>query len=145
MMPNALENAVYGLLSTPVLHTALEHGVFTSLIEGGPGTVAHLAARLDVDEDTLERMLLVLTSLGVVTRATGGEYALAADAEPFLDPGNSRYLGGFIKHLTEETQGRLGRLDTYLAEGSRPRRRHRSTTCTGTPSRCGRSCAPCGT
>lgn len=117
MMPNALENAVYGLLSTPVLHTALEHGVFTSLIEGGPGTVAHLAARLDVDEDTLERMLLVLTSLGVVTRATGGEYALAADAEPFLDPGNSRYLGGFIKHLTEETQGRLGRLDTYLAEG----------------------------
>ncbi|MFF1376342.1 methyltransferase [Streptomyces sp. NPDC058308] len=117
MMPSALENSVYGLLSTPVLHTAVEHGVFASLIEEGPDTAPRLAERLDVDQDTLERMLLVLTSLGVVERAAGGEYALTSDAVPFLDRRNSRYLGGFIKHLTLETRGRLDRLDSYLSEG----------------------------
>lgn len=117
MMPRALENTVYGLISTPVLHAAVKHGVFASLVEDGPDTVARLAERLGIDPDTLERMLLVLTSLGVVERAAGGEYALTADAAPFLDRRNSRYLGGFIEHLTLETQGRLGRLDAYLTGG----------------------------
>ncbi|MFD8663546.1 methyltransferase dimerization domain-containing protein, partial [Streptomyces globisporus] len=116
-MSRALENAVYGLISTPVLHTAVKHGVFASLIEDGPDTAEGLAGRLGTDQDTLERMLLVLTSLGVVERAAGGEYSPAPDAVPFLDRRNSRYLGGFVEHLTLETQGRLGRLDTYLAEG----------------------------
>lgn len=117
MMSRALENTVYGLISTPVLHTAVKHGVFASLIEDGPDTVEGLADRLGIDQDTLERMLLVLTSLGVVERAAGGEYSLTSDSVPFLDRRNSRYLGGFIEHLTLETQGRLGRLDTYLTEG----------------------------
>lgn len=117
MMPSALENAVYGLISTPVLHSAVKHGVFTSLIEDGPGTVECLAERLGIDQDTLERMLLVMTSLGVVERAAGGEYSLTSDAAPFLDRRSTRYLGGFIEHLTLETSGRLGRLDTYLSEG----------------------------
>ncbi|MCX4670936.1 acetylserotonin O-methyltransferase [Streptomyces sp. NBC_01381] len=117
MMPRALENTVYGLISTPVLHTALKHGVFASLIEQGPDTVPGLAERLSTDPDTLERMLLVLTSLGVVERSKDGEFALTAEAAPFLDHRNSRYLGGFIEHLTVETQGRLTRLDTYLADG----------------------------
>lgn len=117
MMPRALENSVYGLISTPVLYTALKHGVFASLIEDGPDTAAGLAERLATDPDTLERMFLVLTSLGVVERSGAGEFSLTAEAAPFLDRRNSRYLGGFIEHLTLETTGRLGRLDTYLAEG----------------------------
>ncbi|WP_320775115.1 methyltransferase [Streptomyces sp. CRN 30] len=117
MMPSALENAVYGLVSTPVLHSAVRHGVFARLIEDGPDTVECLAERLGIDQDTLERMLLVMTSLGVVERAAGGKYSVTADAAPFLDRRGPRYLGGFIEHLTLETSGRLGRLDTYLSEG----------------------------
>ena len=117
MMPAALENAIYGMLATPVLHTAERHGVFTRLIEGGPAGADALAAELDVDRDTLDRMLLLLTALGVLGLGETGDYAVPAHVRPYLDRRDNRYVGGFLEHLAGETTTRLGRLDGYLKQG----------------------------
>jgi hypothetical protein len=118
-MPSALENAIYGMLATPVLYTADRHGVFTHLIEHGPAGADALAVELDVDSDTLDRMLLLLTALGVLNRGNAGEYSVPSPVRPFLDRRDNRYVGGFLTHLAGDTTARLARLASYLEHGKR--------------------------
>jgi hypothetical protein len=117
MLPSDLERAVYGVVSTPVLHVADRHGVFSQLIEHGESTSAAMAAALGVDEKTLERVLLVLTAFGVVRKAPDERYSLPAEVRPFLDRRDPRYIGGFVEHLVKETSTQIDRLDSYLRDG----------------------------
>lgn len=117
MIPNNLENAIYGLVSTPALHLADRHGIFRQLISGGPATAAALAEGSSVDPDTTERLLLVLVAFGVLERDTAGGYAIPAPVAPFLDAGDPRYVGGFVEHLISNSPTRLPKLEQYLARG----------------------------
>lgn len=121
MMPRALESAIYGLVSTPAVHSAIKYGIFSSLVEQGSADVESLADRVEVDADTLERILLVLTALGVIRRSERGEFSIIDAAVPYLDEGNSQYLGGFLGHLAEETHQRLPRIEEYLVNGKSDR------------------------
>ena len=62
MIPAALENVIYGLVSTPALYLADKPGIFRHLIDNGPSDSATLAGRLGVDQDTTQRLLLVLVA-----------------------------------------------------------------------------------
>jgi hypothetical protein len=117
MIPSDLERAVYGLVSTPVLHLADKHGVFTCLIEQGPSTSATIAGKLGIDEETLERLLIVLAAFGVVTRNAQGGYQLPDEIVPYLDKTDDRYVGMFVHHLVSSTAGRLDQLEAYLVRG----------------------------
>lgn len=117
MLPKSLETAVYGVVSTHVLHLAEEHGVFTHLIAHGRSESGAMALSLGVDEETLDRMLLVLTAFGILSRSGDGRYALADGIAPFLDPSGEHNLGGFIRHMAVETPRRIGLLDSYLKSG----------------------------
>ncbi|MFB4300571.1 methyltransferase [Actinomadura sp. NTSP31] len=117
MMPPELENAIYGMLATPVLRTAEKHGVFARLIEGGPAGSEKLAGDLGLDRDTLERMMLLLTALRVLDLGDAGDFRVPAAVRPYLDRREPLFVGGFLEHLAEETSARLGRLDGYLKEG----------------------------
>lgn len=105
------------MLATPVLRTVERHGLFARLIESGPAGSGALAAGLGLDPDTLDRMLLLLTALGVVGRDEAGEYAVPEPVRPFLDRRDPRYVGGFLDHLAGGTTARLARLDDYLRHG----------------------------
>src|SRR5215831_14785374 len=76
MIPAALENAIYGLVSTPALYLADKHGIFRHLIDDGPADSAALAGRLDVDQDTTLRLLLVLGALGVLKIGMDGTFSV---------------------------------------------------------------------
>jgi len=117
MLPSELEHAVYGVISTPVLYVADKHGVFSHLIEYGESTSAAMAAALGVEEETLERVLLVLVAFGVVRMAPDGRCSLPEEIRPYLDRNDARYLGGFVEHLVTETSKRIDRLDSYLRNG----------------------------
>ncbi|MGK5548509.1 methyltransferase [Streptomyces sp. URMC 127] len=116
MIPPALERALYGLHATHVLHLADKHGVFPALAER-PATATALAVRLKADGETLERMLLVLDSLGLVERAEDGTYHVPTAVRPYLDPAAPRYVGGFLTHMVTSTAERMPLLDTYLSAG----------------------------
>ncbi|GAA4898000.1 methyltransferase [Streptomonospora salina] len=119
MLPVNLEKAMFGVISTPVLHLADRYEVFTHLAANGPTAAADIAEELHIDLETTERMLLVLTAFEIVQRAPGGRYSLPDAVHPFLDPHSDRYIGGFITHLVQETAGRTPLLDSYLQHGKR--------------------------
>lgn len=117
MLPIALERSVYGLLTTPVLHLALEHGIFGRLLADGPLTSAAVAERIEADADTVERLLLVLTAFEVVRRDADGRFHVPAEIAPFVDRDGPSYVGGFVHHMVMGTPGRLERLTDYLTRG----------------------------
>ncbi|MFE7524166.1 methyltransferase [Kitasatospora sp. NPDC057542] len=116
MIPADLEHAVYGMYATHALHVADRHGVFEHLTRHSGDSAGKIAAALAVDEDTLERLLLVLSSFGVLD-ADGGRYTLAADVRPYVDRDDPRYLMGFVDHLIGDTADQFGRLNGYLHKG----------------------------
>jgi hypothetical protein len=117
MIPATLENAVYGLVSTPALYLADKHGIFRFLIDEGPADSATLADRLGVDRDTAQRLLLVLVAFGVLRIGTDGTYSVPTDVTPYLDRRDERYVGAFVEHLIAHTPTRLPRLDTFMTKG----------------------------
>jgi hypothetical protein len=119
MFPVALERSVYGLVSTPVLQLALEHGIFERLLADGPLPSSQVAERVGADADTVERLLLVLTAFEVVRRDAAGSFWVPAEVAPFVDRGGPSYVGGFVNHLVVGTPGRLERLAQYLIQGKR--------------------------
>lgn len=116
-MPQALEGAVYGLYATYALDLAARHGIFRELTEHGPSGPAELAVTLAVDHDTLERLLILLRSLEVLTADGEGRYAIPEQVRPYLDGGDARYLGGFVHHLMSSTAERLRHLESCLTRG----------------------------
>ncbi|MGW7520516.1 methyltransferase [Streptomyces sp. NPDC054796] len=117
MLPSNLEKTLFGVIATPVLHLADRHHVFSHLAANGPSTARDIATELGVDEDTLERILLVLTAFEVIRRTPTGHYSLPETVRPFVDPDDERYIGGFVTHLVEETASRMPQLDAYLRHG----------------------------
>lgn len=116
MIPADLERAVYGMYATHALRTADRHGVLEHLARHGGDDTGKIAAALALDEDTLRRLLLVLSSFGVLD-AEGDRYALAAEVRPYVDREDPRYLMGFVGHLVDDTAGQFGRLGDYLHAG----------------------------
>ncbi|MGW7435035.1 methyltransferase [Streptomyces sp. NPDC054849] len=116
MLPNALEKAVYGVYATNAVHLADKHGVFGFLIDQEAPT-DKIAAGLGLDEETLDRLLVLLDSFGVIDRNEHGEYRITAEMAPFLDPGSARSVGGFLSHVMNSTLARLPQLDGYLTAG----------------------------
>jgi len=116
MLPPNLENAVYGLIVTPALHLADKYGMLAELLAHGPLAGAEVAARIAADPDTVERLLLVLTSAGLLHRDDAGAFAVDPAAAPFVDSENPGYVGGFVKHMVDALE-QLPRLEQYLARG----------------------------
>ncbi|MEU3373500.1 methyltransferase [Streptomyces sp. NPDC006711] len=117
MPSSSLDRAMFGMFSTHALHLADKHGVFTQLMAQGPATPAAVAAARRIDEETLERLLVVLASVSVLERGTDGTYRVADGLSPFFDTESPRYIGGFVRHLVTNTTGRLEQLDDYLTRG----------------------------
>ncbi|MFF2148849.1 methyltransferase [Kitasatospora sp. NPDC058190] len=117
MTSTILDHAVFGVFSTHALHLADKYGVFVHLAADGPATPARIAEARGIDQDTLERLLLVLTAVSVVERDADGAYRLASGTKDLLDPEHPRYIGDFVRHLVVNTTGQLERLDAYLAVG----------------------------
>src|SRR5918992_1418131 len=115
-MPIALERSVYGLITTPVLHLALEHGIFESLLADGALPSSPVAERIGADADTVERLLLVLTAFEVVRRDGDGSFHVPAEIAPFVDRDSPSYVGGFVNHMVMGTPGRLERLPGDLTQ-----------------------------
>lgn len=116
-LPVALERAVYGLVTTPVLHLALEHGILECLLADGPITSSAVAERIGADTDTVERLLLVLTAFELVRRDADGGFHVPAEITPFVKRGSPSYVGGFVSHMVTGTPDRLQRLAEYLMRG----------------------------
>ncbi|SOB79727.1 methyltransferase [Streptomyces sp. 1331.2] len=116
MLPSALEKAVYGVYATTAIHLADKHGVFGFLVDQAAPT-AEIADKLGLDGETLDRLLVLLDSFGVIDRNEDGAYLVTPEMAPYLDPRSPRSVGGFLSHVMGSTIGRLPHLDGYLTDG----------------------------
>ncbi|MFE6055030.1 methyltransferase [Kitasatospora sp. NPDC056446] len=104
------------MYATTAVHLADKHGVFGFLITQ-EAPAGKIASELGLDEETLDRLLVLLDSLGVIARNEHGAYYVPAEMAPFLDPASPRSVGGFLSHVMNSTVGRLPQLDGYLTDG----------------------------
>jgi hypothetical protein len=116
MLPDALERAVYGVYATTAVHLADKHGVFGYLATGEAPT-GTIAVALGLDEETLDRLLVVLDAFGLVEQDEHGAYRVPPAMAPHLDPESPRSVGGFLSHVMNSTLDRLPQLDAYLTVG----------------------------
>lgn len=117
MTSHTIEQAIYGLVSTPVLHLVDRHDILTCLIKNGPLPASAVADQLDLDADTIDRLLLVCVTFGILHRDVGGAYRLTEQARPLFDRGDARYIGGFVEHLATGAAERMQLLGEYLRLG----------------------------
>lgn len=117
MSRSDLDTAIFGAFATHALRLADQHNVFTHLIRKGPSSVPEMVGALTLDEDTLNRLVLVLSAFRVVRLEADNRYSVPADIAPYLDRDDSRYLGGFIRHVALTTTVRMADLDAYLTNG----------------------------
>lgn len=116
MFPRDLENAIYGLVSTPALHLADKYGIVAFLADHGPRTSEETARATGLDADTVDRLLVLLAAFGVLA-ADGDRYLVPPQIAPFFDRSDTRYIGGFVEHLVLGTAERQDRLERYLLKG----------------------------
>jgi len=86
-MANAFKNA-------GTLLAAIESGIFTAISEGA-GDVAGIAAKTDLPEETVDRLLTVCKTLDLVHEA-GGEYENFSDVERYLVRTSRTYYGDYL-------------------------------------------------
>jgi hypothetical protein len=118
-MPPSLATAIYGFPVTAAAHLADRHGITGFLVEQGPASAKSIAAALTLDEDTTDRIMLVLAAAGVASVTGESEFALAPDAIPFLAAGSRYYIGGFLRHLAVGSSAQLSQLEQYLLRGKK--------------------------
>lgn len=117
MLPRNLEGAIYGLVTTPVLRVADQHGILSCLVKSGPLPSSAVADQLGFDADTVERLLLVLTAFRVLERDRDGSYLVPDEHAGYFDSASAHYVGGFLDHMVTATTEQLGRIDQYLRRG----------------------------
>ncbi|MEV4020468.1 methyltransferase [Nonomuraea angiospora] len=111
-----MEQAVYGIHTTYALHMADRHEIFTALVDGA-ATAEEVAKSLELDTETLHRLLILLCAAGLVERLPNGAYTVPGDIVPFVDRRSRKYLGGFVTHMVTSAAGRMPVLGDHLRHG----------------------------
>ncbi|MFI8931161.1 methyltransferase [Streptomyces sp. NPDC053474] len=99
-----------------ILHSAVEVGLFELLAEG-PLDQDGIRGRLGLHPRLVRDFLGAVTALGLLTRA-GAEYHNAPQAQEFLVPGGTHYLGARIKTAARRHYHTWGQLTEALRDGA---------------------------
>lgn len=117
LMPVELERSIYGFVTIKALYLLSKYDAFSYIMARGSAGPQEISAAIHVNEDTLERLLLVLGAAGVLARTEDGSYSVVPATAPFLDRTSEFYLGQFVEHLAVTSADRLGSLESYLISG----------------------------
>ena len=96
--PERVMQYVWGYAPPLIMDAAVQNNVF-QLLDEGPKTAEEVAAAAGAPVRGLRMILNALAGLQLVTKDSGGCYALTADSAAFLVPDKPGYLGGVVKHI----------------------------------------------
>ena len=106
-----LQNIAQSYGQSAALMAAVEIGVFTA-ISNGAGSFGEVAAKLDIHPINAERLIVLLSAAGLVTRENG-RLKNAEDVERFLVEGKPGYMGPWIT-FTKPQWNEWGRLAEHM-------------------------------
>jgi len=107
-----LQNIAMGFWQSAALMSAVELGLFTAISKGA-GSIAEVAAALDITEGNAERLLTVCRAMDLIGVDDAGRFRNAEDVERFLVEGAPAYAGPWIL-FTKPRWDKFGRLTAYL-------------------------------
>ncbi len=109
-----LQEIVQGYSQSAALMAGVELGLFTA-ISGGAGTIAEIAAAIDLSETNAERLVTACHAIGLLSRRQG-RFRNADDVERFLVEGGPSYAGPWML-FTKPRWNEWGRLAEHLRSG----------------------------
>ena len=97
---NLIHNVATGYMGTCVLLAALELNVFEE-VSGKSLTVQQISDALHLSSKPVERLLVALTSLGLLERADG-KYSCSPETERYLVKSSASYFGDYYRFQVRE-------------------------------------------
>jgi hypothetical protein len=98
--PNLVHHIATGYMGTCVLLAALELRVFEGLSKKS-STASEIADSLQLDPKPVERLLVALTSLGLLERKEG-QYTCSPEAERYLVSSSPSYFGDYYRFQVKQ-------------------------------------------
>ena len=99
--PERIMQFAWGYAAPLIIEAAVRNRVFDQL-DAGPKTLEETAAATGASARGLRAIMNALVGLELLTKDSGGRYALAPDAATFLVSTKPSYLGGFIRHTSKQ-------------------------------------------
>ncbi|MEE2775503.1 MAG: methyltransferase [Acidobacteriota bacterium] len=119
-----LNEMAFSFKQAGTLLAAIDLGVFTAISEGA-GTVEAIAAKVSVDPEAVDRLLIACKALDLV-REVDGSYRNLSDVERYAVRGSRTYFGDYLAYQARSEYDRFKDLTSHLkpAEGQEPPKRY---------------------
>lgn len=114
--PERILQFAWGYAPPLILEAALRHGVFDAL-DQGPKSLAELVKATGTAERGLSAILNVLVGLELLGKDADGCFALAPESAAFLVSSRPGFLGGLIRHTSEDLIPKWLHLNDVVAKG----------------------------
>jgi ubiquinone/menaquinone biosynthesis C-methylase UbiE len=114
--PERIFQFAWGYAPPLVLEAAIRHRVF-DVLDSGPKSLAELHEATGASERGLAAIADLLVGLGFLAKDHGGKYSLAPESAAFLVSTKPAYLGGFLRHASEQLIPRWLHLNEVVATG----------------------------
>jgi SAM-dependent methyltransferase len=115
--PGRILDLAYAFWQSKALLSAVELGVFTSLVEG-PLDLETLTARTGLHERAARDFFDALAALGLLHRDGQGRYRNQPDTDRFLDRRKPTYVGALLEHLNARHYRNWSMLTQALRTGA---------------------------
>lgn len=114
--PDRIAQMAWGYAPPLILEAAIRHRVFDALDEG-PKTLGALCQATGASERGLAAIVNALVGLGLLAKDGEGALALTPESSAFLVSGRPGYLGGLIRHSSEDLIPKWLHLNEVVARG----------------------------
>ncbi len=114
--PERILQVAWGYAPPLALEAGVRHRIFDHL-DAGPKSVAELHAATGCSERGLAPLLNLLAGLEFLTKEENDKYALTPVSATFLVSHRPGYLGGMLRHMTEDLIPKWLQLSEVVATG----------------------------
>ena len=115
--PERIQQLAWGYGPPLILEAAIRHRVFDVLDGGGGKTVAEVAQETGASERGLTAIMNALVGLEFLVKGEGGRYSLTPESETFLVSHKPSFMGGMIRHGSEQVIPKWLHLNEVVATG----------------------------
>jgi ubiquinone/menaquinone biosynthesis C-methylase UbiE len=99
--PERIMQMAWGYAPPLIIEAALKHGIF-DLLDQGPKSLAEIESATGASSRGLRAILNVLVGLQLLSKDTDGSYGLTPESSAFLVSNRPGFMGGLIRHTSED-------------------------------------------
>ena len=114
--PERISQLAWGYAPPLILEAALRHGVF-DVLDRGPKSLDELQLATGVSGRGLAAIVNALVGLDLLKKDGDGKFSLAPDSAAFLVSSRPGFLGGLIRHTSEDLIPRWLHLNEVVSNG----------------------------